>query len=959
MFACVFGGSNCELMGQTDPGNPTAAKQAALAGTRLARDSKVLFKSDISKAKSGDKAEGFKVAPVIAEKDGVKYLKGPCELVVNPEGGIVKISFSFLGFESGQQQEMIFINSDSEKPFTVIKNVNSSGRIEGKAVISEKNQYKPDFWHKIQIQLNTRRGNIKISTDGKSRYDDKTAVENAKFAGLKFASLANIKDLSIEVAALPPVTEAEIKLRGEKTELEKKVNALKENSDSEIRQKAILAYQLELLTKAIGQDAIDIGNDIASDIRYGLTKDIGRKDENQVWLRPVVQLDKNPYLDKEMNEKWYAEFISKPDYGWKLPSKESNSYDNINGIHGSRVQAINANEWMLLYSHPQSPLKDRTELLVRAMRRIDAYMRGYHYHENMRTNSFLNDFFALGPALIGAVMIDKNFPEILLPKQKELWMAAAKKAAERYSQMNFTGNYSNADLGASRIFINSALFSGEKKDLEQGLKLAYSWAGNIYEDGGSAYIAKQNESPSYSFGCIELEFDNYLMTHDPKLLEILKSVEYYPISITDSNLTTEWYTPPSWKQSWYNAGLIVNPVSYYLTGNQYYKTISGNDYFELPKEPSIKKAMIYRTYPYVAKKMPNNYTVYDRNIQGVRMNYGLYSAAMNGRITDQLLGKNSFVGLTIAEIPREDKRAFSAALYGLNAFPVISGKPGHNTVTKENISVALGRDFASLNADYSLAQAKPGPARVECNWKGRQSWIYLPDRMIGLVELTPDGSQKATAITLNLELGRTKSGAFDTSPLEKINEKEFKYGKLLIVVHDTNFKGSKISDKPDNMSSDGNRGPHSELHFVDAANLKEWSSEQRNYEGTYYAVIELRMADSKQNAKVAKIVKDGLIGLTAEVSGKSYSTIYNYGDSVAKIPSANFAKNGRTSLFADRTSFAAPVQVPAEIVIPAKQSVLIVSGEDERMHKPGIVGWKPFIEYFEKNRQEFEKPPSP
>ena len=276
MLACAFGNNNCELFGQTVPGNPTAAKQAAPAGTSLARDSKVLFKSDISKAKSGDKAEGFKAASVIAEKDGVKYLKGPGELVVNPVEGIVKISFSFLGFESAQQQDMIFINSDSDKPFAVIRNINSSGRFEGKTVISDNNQYKPDFWHKVQIQLNTRRGNIKISTDGKPRYDEKTAVENAKFAGIKFASLANISDLSIEVAALPPVTEAEIKLRGEKTELEKKVKALTENSDSEIRKKAILAYQLELLTKAIGQDAIDIGNDIASDIRYGLTKDIGR-----------------------------------------------------------------------------------------------------------------------------------------------------------------------------------------------------------------------------------------------------------------------------------------------------------------------------------------------------------------------------------------------------------------------------------------------------------------------------------------------------------------------------------------------------------------------------------------------------------------------------------------------------------------------------------------------------------
>ena len=84
----------------------------------------------------------------------------------------------------------------------------------------------------------------------------------------------------------------------------------------------------------------------------------------------------------------------------------------------------------------------------------------------------------------------------------------------------------------------------------------------------------------------------------------------------------------------------------------------------------MKDALVYKTYPEAKVTMPNHYTVYDRNIQGVRMNYDLYSAAMNGRVTDQLVGKNTYVGLTLAEPPKNGKRAFSAAIYGINAFPM-------------------------------------------------------------------------------------------------------------------------------------------------------------------------------------------------------------------------------------------------------------------------------------------------
>ena len=651
-------------------GQETAENKVEKTAIKPKPKTKLLFKSDLYKNSRGvklsvgDKPDGYRTAPVIAEKDGIRYVHGSCEIATKPINAIVTIKFDFLGFESTVQQDMIFINSNKDQPFAVIRNINSSARINGRHVVSVNNKYRKDYWHKVEILLNTRRGYLTVITDNQKRYHEKTAVKNARFTGIRFSEMPRVSNLSIEATMLPPVTAEEKSVRRIKPSLEKQIRNLPADSDDEIRKKAVLFYHLEKIDKALDQQAFNLALEIISDIKVGLTMDMGRKDFNHPWLRPVEQENNNPFLDEQMNEKWYSEFVSKPDYEWKLATEIFNSYNSINGAHGSRTQGGNANSWMLLYSHPQSPLKDKTELLIRALCRIDAYISGYHYHETLDTNGFLNDFFALGPALMGAVMIDQTFPEMLLPKQKEIWMASAEKAAQRFYKMNYTGNYSNADLGAARIFINSALFTGNKEDLEHGMKLAYSWEDNIYEDGASAYIAKQNESPGYHGACIDIEYDNFLMTSDNKLVDIIKRTEYYPISATDSNLTTEWYTVPSWKQSWYSADPVgVNPIIYYLTGNQYHKAIRGRDFFDKATAPSIKKALVYKSYPYVKKTLPNNYTVYDRNIQGVRMNYGVYSAAMNGRVTDQTVGKNTFVGLTIAEPRQVQEKELSVRRY--------------------------------------------------------------------------------------------------------------------------------------------------------------------------------------------------------------------------------------------------------------------------------------------------------
>lgn len=906
-------------------------------------------KADGSALRPGDKADGFKVAPVIREKDGTRLMVGPGTWETPATPGIVSIRFSMLGFESGYQHDLITLQSDAGKPYGVIRNVNSSGRLNGINVIcGAQDRFTPDGWHVVEITINTRKGILSLRTDGKARYEQKTGIENTGFTGFRFADTVKLKDLSIRIDPLPVQSTAELILVSTFSELDGKINGLPESSPEASIKKTSLIYQLEKLKKAIEQSAFEIGLDIKADIEDGMSRNMGRMDSNHPWLQPVVQAKDNPFLDPEMNERWYRDFTATPDDEWKLPTKDTAAYTGLYGKHGAFTEAVDASQWLMMAVHPQSPLKDRRELFLRAIRRIDAYLEDdYHGRKNYH-------FFALSAALMAAVVLDQTFPEMILPRQKARWTESIRRIAKDHDAKP-GGNYSNADLGYGRIRIACGLFLKDMDYTARGLAQVHTWDANIFEDGGTSYIAKQNESPGYHGACISLAYDSYIMTRDPKITDMLKKLEYYPISITDSNLTTEWFTVPSWKQSWYGAGSpAANRIVYYLTGNPYHLLLNGPDHFLKPEEPSIKDALAYKTHPTTEVRLPNNYTLYDRNIQGVRMNYGLFSAAMNGRVTDQLVGKNTYVGLTLAEPPKDGKRAFSAAVYGINAFPM-----GASTISKESISVAVGRDFASLGADYTLAKRMAGPTRREVPWKGRQSWLCLPDRMIGLVELTPDGKQRTSAITLNIELGRGKSGAFDNSPARKLDDMTCQYGNLLVKVLETNFKGIKLSPTADGLAADGVRGPHNEFHLVDEPNLNDWSTAERDYEGTFYAVLELKPTSTRSTAKVEKIQHANLIGLRVTLNNRTYTTIYNSGTESTAVSTAPYTPSQKSSVFTDRNTdtFASPHAVPDSLSLPAKQSALIVSGNDARLHEAAWIGWPAFLEYFEKNPSSFSTPP--
>lgn len=146
---------------------------------------------------------------------------------------------------------------------------------------------------------------------------------------------------------------------------------------------------------------------------------------------------------------------------------------------------------------------------------------------------------------------------------------------------------------------------------------------------------------------------------------------------------------------------------------------------------------------------------------------------------------------------------------------------------------------------------------------------------------------------------------------------------------------------------------------MDEPNLDGWSKDQRDYRGTYYAVLELKPTSTRSAAKVERIQHGGLIGLRVTCDNRSYTTLYNPGDASVTVDTSAHTPGRRNSVFTDRgtNQFARPQTVPATFSLLGKRSVLIVSGSDERLHQPGFIGWPSLLDAHSKNPSSFAPPP--
>jgi hypothetical protein len=100
----------------------------------------------------------------------------------------------------------------------------------------------------------------------------------------------------------------------------------------------------------------------------------------------------------------------------------------------------------------------------------------------------------------------------------------------------------------------------------------------------------------------------------------------------------------------------------------------------------------------------------------------------------------------------------------------------------------VGHDFSAITATYRMHKYGSSTKGAEYNWRGRQLWLGLSDRLIGWLSVAPDtGSTTAYEVNGVVRLGT--GGTVNSSPktIQDLGGGAYTYGNLRVTILDHNY----------------------------------------------------------------------------------------------------------------------------------------------------------------------------
>ena len=547
-------------------------------------------------------------------------------------------------------------------------------------------------------------------------------------------------------------------------------------------------------------------------------------------LRPLQSVSENPYIARLVTDG--RTYLASPagTVAWPKLTAGSPAFFNLIGASDQDTRGTGARleAFLWLFTHPDSPLRHDPALLAAFLRRAHAYTDGISAASaagTLKAGQLLLDDFAIAPASCALREFAALYPGLLLPCQRASWDRALRIAADTMMGKadGRPGTYANIDLALSFQLLNFGLHLKDKKLLARSRELLHAQSANILPDGGTHYIGSQNESPGYHDVVAHFIARTYEITGDEAALAMLHRLEWYgPVSVGRHG---EYWTSPSWKHTW-NGGEFA-------TGGEPIVSISGNPWVRgLTTPPGAGKrlrnweqaraAVAWWRADIAPLPMPDNYTIPDRNIAGPRAWYGRFNYAATLRpipVTEP--GIATLIG---AQVLRPD---FSRGVMLMGVYPrVYLGGDRANprsfawlTSGLESTS-ALGRTWSAFSASYQLHTFGSSTKGKLAPWRGRQLWLGLPDRIIGVLDIAPESSANAPATAstaaANIEgLIRLGTGGTVTGPkqsLVKTAPGRYSFGDLLVALHETGFASASIEVTPFRIPS----APFADLVLSDA-----------------------------------------------------------------------------------------------------------------------------------------------
>jgi hypothetical protein len=617
----------------------------------------------------------------------------------------------------------------------------------------------------------------------------------------------------------------------------------------------------------------------------------------------------NPYLQRLATETMAQ--LESPDIPWPRATSVNGVINSLDGDYGARSAFKLMAEYVWLFAHEESPMKHNPEVLKRILRRAHAYIDSLELGPDVSTLPTPNwyDQFSIPVAFTSLYELRSLYPGLLLPEQRNRWdQVMLTLVTDMHTLRDDNGKWEFLKYGTSPWNINietgrligvvvASQWTASQRDntelLDRCLNRIDNTINRILPDGAIPYHGTGQASTNYHNELLLQWLLLYELLDYTPLLDAMEDTQWKgPVM----GRTEEFWTSPFYKTYRWNyekgteAGSeLVATVS----RNPYVRGLLDRDMFPDYFTPGNVTPYRYQAPWYdasvIAHPLPDNYTIADRNTGGPRAWYGnfTYAGAFDpnpNRIHYE--GHETFMGAMTVD--SDDGRVNSIlvdvtpriwqtaeATSELSAWADLSFNEIPATTVSYHYSVStVIHDITRRRNISQRTDAVSG-------WTGRQVWVGLPDRLIGLVSIVPtSGSANAYAVNgvLRLISGGT-AGAVTSKLLEEITPgTHYRYGELDIIVHDTTY--NSISDLildyrvPQFRATELIFSNRSSEPLPSATLATGFSSDTE-----YRFVVEVRPVATTTDLTTVSVLGDReLIGLEIQGSGNSFQVWLNASD---------------------------------------------------------------------------------
>lgn len=750
------------------------------------------------------------------------------------------------------------------------------------------------------------------------------------------------------------------------------VDALPEATAEERVKKAVLEMGIE---RALNAQAVSLSEEAAaihSDVQEALSREASEfamrnpdAPAHLPILRPMITAyEDNLYLQRLVQQT--NKDLAGPDVPWPRALTYNGTIEGLGGATGSRTAYEEMGNYLWLFGHEESPMKSDPELVKRILRRAHAYMDSLELAPDVDVDPVPNwyDQFAVYSAFTGLWEIRSLYPGLLLPGQLARWDTIMEEVAINMQGWGFLQrDHSpwNINIETGRVIgaLVAALWTENAWLRNRAMDHVDATTARVFPDGGVPYHGMGHASTNYHNALLEQWLVFYELTGHEPILDAMVDTEWKGPAM---GRTEEFWTSPFYKTfRWnYNKGTEAgSELVAAMTRNPYARFLLDRDmfsdgYFGPGTDISFRYQIPWYDSTVVAKPLPGNYTIADRNAGGPRAWYGNWNYAGSFRPnpdSTRYEGHETLMGAMTVDDDGQVNSILVAVTPRIwqTPEPTDTLSAWARLTMDEVPATTISRNYSVATSIHGTTRVRSGAYRtgVDSGWTSRQLWVGLPDRIVGLVSTVPTaGAAAAYAVNgvLRFISGGT-TGAKTLKGLEEITpDAHYRYGQLDILVHDTTYaslSGLEVAYRVPAF-------PATELTFSNRASEPLPASGQMNFpSGTEFRfVVEIRPTWTTTDLENMNVLGDQeVIGLEFTGGERSFQVWLNASGLTRNVSlqRGNLPAGMDSFVLSNGVLGRVPFQsnIPGSVDLEHGQHALLVVSSDPEDHQ---VGWRSFAE---------------